>query len=223
MSAIKQRSIGGLGVGVLLAAAMNIGSASAADAHAMHDHSHHDHSAHQAMLQQTSFVRSTADYAIPDVALVDANGKAFSLRKAIEGDKPVLLNFIFTTCTTICPVMSANFTKVQSELAAERGRFLMISISIDPDYDTPAKLKEYAARHGAGPDWHMLTGNREEVLKVARAFDAWRGDKMNHSLITFLHAGAKQPWVRLDGLATPADLVGEYRSLAKAPVAAQGS
>jgi protein SCO1/2 len=125
----------------------------------------------------------------------------------------VVVNFIFTSCTAICPVMSVTFAQVQRALGKDVERPRMVSISIDPEYDTPARLREYAARHDAGPDWHMLTGSKESVLTVARAFDAWRGDKMNHTPSTYLRAGANKPWVRLDGFASPAEIVREYRGL----------
>lgn len=176
---------------------------------AQHDHHHH----HGASTQSAGYTRAEASYAIPDVALVDMNGKKVSLRSELDTGRPVVVNFIFTSCTAVCPVMSATFSQVQRTLGKDAERPLMVSISIDPEYDTPQRLKEYAARHDAGPDWHMLTGSRESILAVARAFDAWRGDKMNHTPSTYLRAGASKPWLRLDGFASPAEIVREYRSL----------
>ncbi len=73
---------------------------------------------------------------IPDLALVDQSGRATTLREAIGSDKPVLVNFIFTTCTTICPVMSAGMSQFLTNLGAERDEVRVISISIDPEIDT---------------------------------------------------------------------------------------
>jgi Uncharacterized protein SCO1/SenC/PrrC, involved in biogenesis of respiratory and photosynthetic systems len=89
----------------------------------------------------------------------------------------------------------------------------MVSISIDPEHDTPAKLKEYARKFGAGPQWQMLTGSVENSIAVQRAFNTYRGDKMNHEPATFLRAGKGKPWVRLDGFASAGELVKEYRQL----------
>jgi protein SCO1 len=177
---------------------------------AQHDHHHH----HGASTPSAGYTRAEASYTIPDVTLVDMNGNKTSLRSEIDSGRPVVVNFIFTSCTAVCPVMSVTFSQVQRTLGNEAERPLMVSISIDPEYDTPARLKEYAARHDAGPDWHMLTGSKESILTVARAFDAWRGDKMNHTPSTYLRAGANKQWLRLDGFASPAEIVREYRSLA---------
>jgi protein SCO1/2 len=176
---------------------------------AQHDHHHH----HGAGVPGSGYTRVEANYAVPNVTLVDMDGKKVALRSELESGGPVVVNFIFTSCTAICPVMSVTFSQVQRVLSKDAERPRMVSISIDPEYDTPARLKEYAARHDASRDWHMLTGDKESILAVARAFGAWRGDKMNHTPSTYLRAGPSKPWLRLDGFASPAEIVREYRSL----------
>jgi len=179
-------------------------------AYAGDEHHHHHHA-----MADPGYQRSAASYAIPDVRLVDMDGKPVSLRDGLGGEEPVLLNFIFTSCTAICPAMSATFMQVQDSLGDEIGRVRMVSISIDPENDTPDRLKEYAERFHAGAQWKMLTGSAEDSIAVQRAFDAYRGGKMNHAPVTFLRAGgADRSWVRLDGLASAADIVDEYRKLA---------
>ena len=146
---------------------------------------HHDHH-HRAMTD--SYQRSSASYTIPDVRLVDTDGAQVALRDGLGGDEPVMLNFIFTSCTAICPVMSATFMQVQEALGDERRKVRMVSISIAPENDTPARLKEYADRFHAGSQWRMLTGSVEDSIAVQRAFDAYRGGNMNHAPVTFLRA-----------------------------------
>jgi protein SCO1 len=102
---------------------------------------------------------------------------------------------------------------VQAELGAEREGVRMVSISIDPEQDTPAVLKAYARRFEAGSQWLMLTGSSADSVAVQRAFDAYRGDKMSHQPATFLRAAPGQPWVRLDGFASASEIVRELRSL----------
>lgn len=89
----------------------------------------------------------------------------------------------------------------------------MVSISIDPEYDTPARLRTYARKFHAGPQWSYYTGTMEASIAMQKAFDVYRGDKMNHSPVTFLRVGAGSPWLRLDGFATPDLLLSEYRRL----------
>lgn len=199
-------------------------SALAGDHAAMH-HDHgamaHDHSMHQAMLNdQKPVTRSVADYRLPDVTLTDANGEKVSLNAAL-GSGPVMVNFIFTTCTTICPVMSATFSEVQGKLTAADANVRLISISIDPDQDTPARLKEYAAKFHAGPNWQFLTGRLADSVAVQKAFEAYRGDKMNHLPLTLMRASAGSPWLRIDGFASAADLVAEYRKVVTNKVASR--
>ncbi len=126
-----------------------------------------------------------------------------------------MVNFIFTTCTTICPVMSGIFAQVQKELGPESAEVRMISVSIDPEYDTPERLREYAERFGAGPQWQFLTGDIDDIVAVQKSFDVYRGNKMSHEPTTLLRKSASDPWVRLDGIASAAEIVAEYRQLAE--------
>ncbi|MFA5240775.1 MAG: SCO family protein [Sulfuricella sp.] len=175
----------------------------------------HDHHGQGMDAMRGMYARSAAAYHIPDLKLVDMNGAVVSLREGLGGNEPVMLNFIYTSCSAICPVMSATFHHVQDQLGAERDRVRMVSISIDPEHDTPAALKAYAGKFRAGPQWRMLTGSTESSIAVQRAFGVYRGDKMNHAPATFIRAGgADRPWVRLDGFASAPDIIREYRQLA---------
>src|SRR5262249_25129195 len=150
---------------------------------------------------------------IPDVGLVRADGKPVSLRNEIDDGKPVLLNFIFTTCAAICPVMSQTFAEVQRQLGDERDHVHLISVSIDPEQDTPARLREYAKKFKTGPQWTFYTGTLEASVAAQRAFGAYRGDKMNHVPLMFLRTAPGKPWVRLEGFARADDIIKEYRKL----------
>jgi protein SCO1/2 len=157
--------------------------------------------------------RSVANYAVPDVKLTDSNGKKVALREVLAGGAPVMLNFIYTSCTAICPVMSTTFSQVQARLGADRDKLRMVSISIDPEQDTPDKLKSYAKKYGAGPQWQMLTGSAADSLAVQRAFDTFRGDKMNHEPVTFLRNANSKSWVRIQGFANADQLLREYHQI----------
>jgi protein SCO1/2 len=171
------------------------------------------HAHHRRMLEDSGYSRSLHRYELPDVAVVDMQGQSTSLLDEVNGGQPVMLNFIFTTCTTICPVLSATFSQVEQKLGAERDRVRMISITIDPEYDTPARLRAYAARYDADAQWRFLTGRLQNIVAIQKAFDAYRGSKMNHEPLTFLRASTDAPWVRIEGLASAADVVREYRQL----------
>jgi protein SCO1 len=160
------------------------------------------------------YERSVRSYAIPDVVLVDADARPVRLRELLASDDPVMLNFIFTTCSTICPVMVKVFSDVPSRLGAEAKDLRMISISIDPENDTPAQLKSYAKNFGEGLRWRFLTGRLEDIKNVQRAFDSYRGDKMGHEPLTLMRHARGKSWVRIDGFANPDELVREYRRVA---------
>jgi cytochrome oxidase Cu insertion factor (SCO1/SenC/PrrC family) len=153
----------------------------------------------------------------PDVTLTDSAGARVRLAAALESPGPVVLQFIFTTCPSICPVMTATLAAACEELGPDRNQVRMISISIDPEYDTPERLRDYAQKFKAGANWRFLTGSRDDVAAVQKAFGAYRPNKMQHEPLTFLRAAPGEPWVRLAGPITPAELAGEVRRLIGQP------
>ena len=157
---------------------------------------------------------SLREYAVPAVRLVREDGRAVSLPDEMNDGRPVVLNFIFTTCTSICPLMSATFEQFDRQLGPEdAAKAHLMSISIDPEHDTPARLLEYARKFHAGPEWQHYTGTLDASVAAQRAFDVYRGGKMSHSLVTLMRAAPGKPWLRIEGWATPEDLVREYRQL----------
>lgn len=156
---------------------------------------------------------SVAQYTIPAVQLTREDGRVVSLPEEMNDGRPVVMNFVFTSCNSVCPLLSTVFAEFDRRLGADRSKVHLMSISIDPEADTPARLREYAHRYKAGPEWHLYTGTVEASRAVQRAFDVYRGDKMNHTAVTLLRAGPGQPWRRLDGFLTPNDLLSEYLSM----------
>ena len=157
--------------------------------------------------------RSIAQYPIPDVRLVRDDGKAVSLPEEMNDGRPVVLNFIYTTCSTICPLMSQTLSQFDHELGADRKRVHLMSISIDPEQDTVARLHAYAKKFHAGPEWQHYTGTAQASLAAQRAFNVWRGDKMGHSSVTFVRAAPGTPWLRIEGFVTPGELLQQYHHL----------
>ena len=154
---------------------------------------------------------SPAQCTVPAVRLVRDDGKVVSLPEEMNDGRPVVLNFVFTTCSSICPLMSQVFAQFQQRLGADSGHVHLMSISVDPEQDTPARLREYAHKFHAAPGWQHYTGTVEASLAAQRAFNVWRGDKMSHTPITLLRAAPGTPWVRIEGFVTPAELLQLYR------------
>jgi len=159
------------------------------------------------------FRQSKGEYALPEVTLRDQAGRPFPVSELERGSEPVAVNFIFTTCTTICPVMSATFAQLRRELGPDANRIRLVSITIDPEHDNSAVLAGYAERFGAPPGWTFLTGSPKDVERVLRAFDAWPGAKTSHRPITLLHRRGENQWMRLEGLGGGAALADEVRAV----------
>jgi protein SCO1 len=200
LARLRVAGISALAVGLL---AVGGTAGWAADAMTMHDHH----------MMDGMMMVSSADYAVPDVTLVRENGRSVSLRKEMDDGRPVVLNFIYTSCTSICPVMSQTLAQFDSKLGIDRHKVHLMSISIDPEQDTPARLSAYARKFHAGPEWQHYTGTLEASLAAQRAFDVYRGDKMSHTAVTLLRAAPGKPWKRIDGFATPDELLNAYREL----------
>jgi protein SCO1/2 len=90
-----------------------------------------------------------------------------------------------------------------------------VSISIDPENDTPAVLIDYGKKFAAGVHWDFYTGTAESSLAIQKAFDAYRGDKMNHSSVIFMRAAPDKSWLRLEGFGSPDAVVREYHEMTK--------
>src|SRR5512143_3641495 len=109
----------------------------------------------------------------PAFALVDQNGRQFTL--ADLRDKVAVITFIYATCTDTCPVLTAKMASLQRPLAADFGsRVRFVSITVDPEVNTPAVLRSYATAHGANlTGWSFLTGSPSSIDDVVRAYGAY--------------------------------------------------
>lgn len=107
------------------------------------------------------------------MTLVNQEGKSVRLKSLLESGKPVVVDFIFGTCTTISPVLSACFSNLQSKLGDDSQKVHLVSISIDPENDTPKVMREYLTRYRANPGWDFLTGSREDIDTVMKSFNAY--------------------------------------------------
>ena len=161
------------------------------------------------------YIRTVEKYVAPDVTLVNQDGKRVKIRSLLNSKKVVVVDFIYTTCTTICPVLSAEFVDLQDTLGPDSRNVLLLSISIDPENDTPKKMREYLKRYGAKPGWDFVTGTREDILRVVKAFNAYTPSKMSHLPLAILHSPADDRWVRIYGFLGSSDMLAEYRKLLK--------
>lgn len=159
------------------------------------------------------YIRTTNDYIIPEVDVVRMDDKKLALISALDDGRPVMMNFIFASCSAICPMLSHIFMQVQKKLSKESQNIHLVSISIDPENDTPAVLQAYAKKFQAGSQWDFYTGKLESSVAIQKAFNVYRGDKMNHSSVILMRAKPGKPWFRLEGFASPEAVLDEYRTM----------
>lgn len=165
----------------------------------------HGHHHMMQMMMQTKSL--TVDYQVPDVQLVRADGKQVSLAAELNDGRPVVMNFIYTTCNDVCPLSTQTFADLQAKLGNDRDKVHMVSISIDPEQDTPEVLARYAHKYGAKQQWQFYTGTVEASIAVQRAFDAYRGSKMEHNPVTYIRTAPGKPWLRIEGFAKSDELL----------------
>ncbi|AGC76724.1 protein SCO1/2 [Nonlabens dokdonensis] len=123
---------------------------------------------------------------VPDFQFVNQDGDTITNQDLLG--KVYVIDFFFTTCPTICTPMSMNMSKINKELENYKD-FRTVSITIDPDNDTPEVLKEYAKKYNANENWLFLTGDQEATYKLSReGFNAYVAESANED-IRFEHSG----------------------------------
>lgn len=159
------------------------------------------------------YKRTVERYTIPDVTLINQEGKKVRLQALLKGDTPVVVDFIYGTCTTICPVLSAGFANLQGKLGPASQNVRLVSITIDPEYDTPKVMKDYLKRYRAKPGWDFLTGSRADIDAVMRGFNAYIPDKMSHYPLNLIRSPKDGSWVRLFGIMSSREFLEEYQNV----------
>jgi protein SCO1/2 len=163
----------------------------------------HEH--HTAVPPPAPVPEERAKLDIPDVPLVDQDGRAVRFHTDLVKGRVVAVNFVFTTCTTVCPPMGATFGKLR-ELLKDRKDVHLISVSVDPRTDTPERMKAWAAKFNAGPGWTLVTGEPEKVTVLLKALGAYTASPADHTPLVLVGNDAKGEWTRAYGLAPPAKL-----------------
>lgn len=152
-----------------------------------------------------------------DIELVNQNGEAVRFASEALGDRIVVMDFIYTSCTTTCPVLSQVMARVQDELGDRLTRDVrLLSVSVDPATDTPERLKAYAARLDAGPEWLWLTGYKPDVDRVLDGLGAYTPDFREHPGLVLVGDPRSGVWERFYGFPDPARIVARVEALAAA-------
>jgi protein SCO1/2 len=157
--------------------------------------------------ENESGLRASA-MSIPDVEMLDQDGRTIHFYTDLVKGKVVAVQFIFTTCTTICPPLGATFARVQKDLGERAGRDVqLISVSVDPATDTPERMKAWGAKFKAGAGWTFVTGQKPQVAELLRALGAASASPAEHTPALLIGNDLTGQWTRVYGLSRPAILV----------------
>jgi len=153
---------------------------------------------------------------IPDVVLTDQDGKTHRFYTDLVKDKLVLVNSIYTTCAGTCPMQTTVFAGAQHRLRKRVGKDVtMISITLDPDTDTPEKLKAFAERYNAHEGWYFLTGPKPDVTTVLQAMDLWSADPGDHLPLCSVGNDKTGVWMKVLNLGSPDEIVKKLDAVSK--------
>jgi protein SCO1/2 len=151
---------------------------------------------------------------VPNVPVITQDGKTLNFYDDLIKDKIVVLSFIYTSCKDICPLASSRLAEAQEKLGDRVGRDIFFySISIEPERDTPARLKAYADAFHAGPGWLFLTGLPEDIKTIRYKFGDRRPDLGDHRNDVVLGNGATGEWQRENALGDLEHFVGAMKAM----------
>jgi protein SCO1/2 len=152
--------------------------------------------------------KSAAEKYFSDVELLNQDGKKMRFYSDVLKNKVVIINTFFTTCTSVCPPLNRNFERLQEALGDRLGKdAFLVSISVDPETDTPPRLKEYGRRFHARDGWIFLTGKKENVDWALYKLGQYVETKDDHTTVIIIGNEPKGLWKKAFGLAKPDELV----------------
>jgi len=176
-----------------------------------------DHTEHRAQLAsagQDSLATDQTNLSIPDVLLVNEKGEKIAIRENLFKNKIVVINTIYTTCTSVCPIMGIQFSQLQALLKQrpdtlkDTQDIILISISIDPLNDTPQRLQSWKNKFNGGPGWTLLTGSQSNIDRLLKATGLFAPDPQEHTPVTLVGSLQNNQWTRLSGLG-PAEQIAQ--------------
>jgi protein SCO1/2 len=167
------------------------------------------HAKHRAMMKKKSEpALESANVDLRDRPLLTQHEDEVLFVSDVIGDNIVVMDFVYTTCTTICPVLSAIFTQVQGKLGDQVGDdVVLVSMSVDPARDTPQRLRAYSSKHRAGDGWLWLTGAKPVVDEVLVGLGAYTTNFEDHPTMVLIGDGRTGEWKRLFGFPNPDRIV----------------
>lgn len=175
----------------------------------------HDHHHHHPPAAAAEPVWEEAAVVVPDVTVTDQDNRKRRLYGDLLKGRTVAINFMYTSCTTVCSPLTATLAQVRKDLAARGlGDVEVVSITVDPQTDTPKVLKSYAGKFEAGAGWSFVTATPAELRRIQAAFGVPQVSREAHTPIIFVTNEPTGKWTRVYGLASArsiAEAVAETR------------
>lgn len=203
-------------VGILGLVASSVAYSGPEQHHHMEGMDGQDHAMHMKMMRENTgthkYTKALQAVSYDDMVFEDATGGRTSAHELLNDDRPMLVTFIFTSCGTICPILSATVSRVKDDILGITADAKIVSITIDPDYDTPERLLEYSRKYGVDEHWKFVRGDIRDTIKLEKAFGVFRGNKMNHEASFFVKAPHHDRWLKIDGFIGKEDLLAEYKA-----------
>ena len=143
-----------------------------------------------------------------DLPVVSHEGQVLRFYSDVLKDRVVLINFVYTNCKGACPLVTQKLKQVQKSLGERFGsEVFFVSISIDPDRDTPAALREFARQQNADqPGWFFLTGDKPNVERIVKKLGQYNGEVGAHSTLMIVGNVRTRHWAKIPPTATPAQI-----------------
>lgn len=161
---------------------------------------------------------------LPNVELITQDGKRVHFYDDLVKNKKFVIQFMFTHCGEVCPVITSHLAQVQKMLPDRVGRDLFFySITLSPEEDRPKDLKAYAKAHGARPGWLFLTGKPDDILTLRRALGFTYNDpkedadRSNHTGMLLIGDEPLTRWAHAEGGARPEWIATVIRTEVEAP------
>jgi protein SCO1 len=160
----------------------------------------------------------------PNVTLRTQDNRQVRFYDDVVKGKVVVINFIFTTCTELCPLTTAKLANLQQALGEHAGRdVFLVSLSVDPEHDTPAVLKRYADRFHAGAGWTFLTGKAADIELIQRRLGAYPTDGTPHTGMAVYGNEASGAWSSTPIIRNGAGMARIVLRLVESPAAIGGA
>ncbi|MGJ8677372.1 MAG: SCO family protein [Akkermansiaceae bacterium] len=138
----------------------------------------------------------------PNQEVLNMEGETIKFYDDLVKNKVVAINFVFSSCPSICPVMQVKFSQIQKDLIAAGTKDVQfISVSIDPVTDTPERLKAWSKDFGANDQWEYITGEKDTIDHILKKLEVFTADINDHPSFILIGNDKKGVWKRVNSLA----------------------